>query len=147
MATSPVGFGHLEARLHAASDPKVHRNKLLYSWKLLSLAFCVYRFQSIKKILRGEEHVEIDVNAKDFDGDAYLHVLVRRIVSSSGHKMKPKHKKTALECLWTFLVYCDSTHFDVNIVSNKDGSTALHIGVLVSPTMNLLCQCTCTILS
>lgn len=104
---------------------------------LLSASFSDYLrlhlVQGIKRILREEGQGNIDVNARDRDGDAYLHVLVRRIISSSGHKTKAvKYKKAALECLWTFLVYCDATHFDVNIISEKDGNTALHIGVLVS---------------
>ena len=81
----------------------------------------------MKKLLRGEDHIRIDVNAKDPKGDAYIHMLVRKIVTS-----RPGQKKIALECLWTFLVYCDSTHFDIDIVSNMDGNTALHVAVLVS---------------
>ena len=78
------------------------------------------------------------MNAQDHNGDTYLHVLVRRIVSPSGHKMKDKHRKIALECLWTFLVYCDSTRFDINTISNRDGNTALHISVSVSVSSSLL---------
>ena len=69
------------------------------------------------------------MNAKDRNGDAYLHVLVRRIIAS-----QKGQRKAALECLWTFLVYCDSTHFDIDIISNMDGNTALHVAVLVSLT-------------
>lgn len=88
--------------------------------------------QGIKRFLRGEEHVSgLNLNAEDENGDAYLHVLVRRIIAPPSTKAKVKHKKAALECLWTFLVYCDSTHFDINIVSNKDGNTGLHIAVMV----------------
>ena len=87
--------------------------------------------QSIKRFLRGEGQAGLDLNAKADSGDAYIHVIVRRITTQPANKMKDKHKKVALECLWTFLVYCDSSHFDVNTVSNMDGNTALHIAVLV----------------
>ena len=100
---------------------------------------CVLRVQAIKKLLRGENEGRIAVNAADYNGDAYIHVLVRRITSQPEHKLKDKRRKAALECLWTFLVYCDSTSFDINIASNRDGNTALHIAVLVRQK-SLLCE-------
>ena len=69
------------------------------------------------------------MNARDESGDVILHVLVRRVISST---VKPKEQKTALDRLWTFLVYCDADNFDINIVSNRDGNTALHIALSVS---------------
>ena len=69
------------------------------------------------------------MNARDENDDVFLHVLIRRITSS---KLKPKEHKTALDSLWKFLVYCDADSFDINIVSNHDGNTALHIALLVS---------------
>ena len=100
---------------------------------------CFPRVQAIKKLLRGENEGRIDVNAADYNGDAYIHVLVRRITTQPEHKLKDKRRKAALECLWTFLVYCDSTRFDINIASNRDGNTALHIAVLVRHK-SLVCE-------
>lgn len=69
------------------------------------------------------------MNAQDDNGDVFLHVLTRHITSS---KLKPKERKATFDCLWKFLVYCDADSFDINIVSNRDGNTALHIALLVS---------------
>lgn len=85
--------------------------------------------QGIKEILRKCKSTEINVNVEDENGDMFLHVLVRRIVSSN---LKSKEHKAALDSLWKFLVYCDTDSFDINVISKHDGNTALHIALLVS---------------
>lgn len=77
----------------------------------------------------------MDVNHKNDVGEAPIHTLVRKVV---GKKNSKKEKDNALECVWTFLVYCDNSKFDVDIQNEVGSDTALHIAAEVSMYTNLM---------
>lgn len=80
------------------------------------------KLQLIKKLL---VEGKVNVNHRNDIGEAPIHTLVR--------KARGAKKNTGpFECLWTYLVYCDSTKFDINIQSEQEWNTALHIAAEVS---------------
>jgi hypothetical protein len=78
--------------------------------------------QVIKRLL---ENDKVDINIRNDVGEAPLHTLVRR-------KAVAKKNSDGFECLWNFLVYCNSKDFDINVKNKQQEDTALLIAAEVS---------------
>jgi len=69
----------------------------------------------------------LDVNERDQNGDAVIHVIVRR--------PQDKHK---FDCLLSLLIHSDVGSLDINLTTG-DNNTALHLAVKVCNIV--LAQC------
>ena len=72
----------------------------------------------------------VDINYRNDIGEAPIHTLVRKAAMT-------KHARD-FENLWTYLVYCNSNKFDINIKSLQGGDTALHIAaevIIIGPIL------------
>lgn len=56
-------------------------------------------------------------------GETPLHTLVRKLVGKDNDKN--------FNNLWSFLVYCNSKTFDINVKTEAEGNTALHLAAEV----------------